>query len=75
MGRTTDEAVRHGVMNSLAFETEGYIDRVRGQWGDVCVIFTGGDAKYFAKRIKNTIFADCNLVLVGLDRILEAYST
>lgn len=75
VGRTTDEAVRHGVMNSLAFETEGYIDRVRAQWGDVCVIFTGGDAKYFAKRIKNTIFADYNLVLVGLDRILEAYST
>lgn len=74
-GRTTDEAVRHGVMNSLSFETEGYIARVRAQWGDVCVIFTGGDAKFFAKRIKNTIFADCNLVFVGLDRILEAYST
>ena len=38
---------------------------------DLCVIFTGGDAKYFAKRIKNTIFANCNLVFCGLDRILE----
>ena len=35
------------------------------------VIFTGGDAKCFAKRIKNTIFANCNLVFCGLDRILE----
>ena len=33
--------------------------------------FRGGDAKYFAKRIKNTIFANCNLVFCGLDRILE----
>ena len=35
------------------------------------VIFTGGDAKFFVKRIKNTIFANCNLVFCGLNRILE----
>ena len=71
--RTTEEAVRCGVMNSMQFETEGYIARLEARWGDLCVIFTGGDAKYFAKRIKNTIFADCNLVLLGLDRILDEY--
>jgi len=49
------------------------IDRARMEKkiDDLCVIFTGGDAKYFAKRIKNTIFANCNLVFCGLDRILE----
>ena len=70
-GLTTDEAVSLGVMNSLTFEIEGYIGRMRGEIDDLCVIFTGGDAKYFVKRIKNTIFANCNLVFCGLDRILE----
>ena len=71
LGRTTDEAVRLGVMNSLAFEIEGYIARMQGKIEDLCVIFTGGDTNFFAKRIKNTIFANCNLVFWGLNRILE----
>lgn len=71
VGRTTEEAVTHGVMNSLAFEIEGYIARMRARYGDLCVIFTGGDAKYFVKRIKNTIFANWNPVIFGLERILE----
>lgn len=71
LGRTTCEALRRGVMNSLCFEIEGYISRMEEKIDDLCVIFTGGDAKYFAKRIKNTIFANCNLVFYGLNRILE----
>lgn len=70
-GLTTEEAIRLGVMNSVTFEIEGYIARMREKIDDLCVIFTGGDAKYFVKRIKNTIFANCNLVFCGLDRILE----
>lgn len=71
LGLTTEEAISRGVMNSMAFEIEGYIARMREKIDDLHVIFTGGDAKCFVKRIKNTIFANCNLVLSGLDRILE----
>ena len=71
LGGSTEEAIRLGVMNSLTFEIEGYMQRMGEKIDDLCVIFTGGDAKYFAKRIKNTIFANCNLVFCGLDRILE----
>lgn len=70
-GLTTEEAIRLGVMNSVTFEIEGYIARMSEKIDDLCVIFTGGDAKYFVKRIKNTIFANRNLVFCGLDRILE----
>ena len=70
-GLTTEEAIRLGVMNSLTFEIEGYMARMEKKIDDLCVIFTGGDAKYFAKRIKNAIFADCELVFLGLNRILE----
>lgn len=69
--RTTRSAIEQGVMNGIAFEIEGYIDRMQAQIDDLCIIFTGGDAKYFVKRIKNTIFANCNLVFCGLNRILE----
>ena len=70
-GLTPEEAVCLGVMTSLTYENAGHIARMREKIDDLCVIFTGGDAKYFAKRIKNTIFANCNLVFCGLDRILE----
>lgn len=70
-GLTTGQAIELGVMNGIAFEIEGYVVRMRKEIEDLCVIFTGGDAKFFVKRIKNTIFANCNLVFCGLNRILE----
>lgn len=70
-GLSTAEAIELGVVNSMCFEVEGYMRRMGEKIDDLCVIFTGGDAKYFAKRIKNTIFANHNLVFCGLNRILE----
>ena len=61
-GLTTEEAIELGVMNGIAFEIEGYVVRMREQIDGLCVIFTGGDAKFFA---------NCNLVFCGLNRILE----
>ena len=62
-------------MNSVQFELEGYIARMAEKKADFCIIFTGGEAKYFVKRIKNTIFAEPNLVFCGLNRILEYNAT
>lgn len=70
-GRSTQSAIQQGVMNGVRYEIEGYIGRFSEKNGKMLIIFTGGDAKYFVKRIKNTIFADCNLVFCGLNRILE----
>lgn len=69
-GRTTAEAVKRGVMAGLQMEIEGHIEISRRKNQKIRVIFTGGEAKYFVKRIKNTIFANRDLVLWGLDRIL-----
>lgn len=71
LGRSTVEAIRQGVMNGITFEIEGYIARLAREIGPLSIIFTGGDAKFFVKRIKNTIFAHCDLVFLGLNRILE----
>ena len=61
-GKTVAESVESGVISGIMFEIEGYISRHPGNIN----VFTGGDAIYFAKRMKNSIFVVCNLVLMGL---------
>lgn len=70
VGRTTQEAIALGVMNSVAFEIEGYLSRFGEKNATFLPIVTGGAAKYFVKRIKKPIFAEPNLVFYGLNRIL-----
>lgn len=70
-GRSTEEALQQGVEQGILGEIEGHIARFKQKFDNLLVIFTGGEAKHFAKQIKNTIFADCDLVLLGLNRILE----
>ncbi len=57
-------------MSGILFEIDGYIDNNPGG----VVIFTGGDANYFAKRMKKPIFVICNLVLMGLAIIADEYA-
>jgi type III pantothenate kinase len=51
------------------FELNGYLSL----FPEKIVVFTGGDANYFAKRMKNAIFVVCNLVLMGLALIADEY--
>ena len=71
IGRSTREAIEQGVMQGIVNEIEGYISRFMQVNAKLSLIFTGGDAKYFVKRIKNAKFAKCDLVFCGLNRILE----
>ncbi|MDR3309552.1 MAG: type III pantothenate kinase [Tannerella sp.] len=71
VGFDTETAILSGVVNGIAFEMDGYIDLFKAKYGDVFVFLTGGNSFYFEKRIKNQTFADANLVLIGLNRILE----
>ncbi|MBQ3233644.1 MAG: type III pantothenate kinase [Alistipes sp.] len=70
-GRTTKEAIEQGVMRGVEQEIRGYVERFLLKNRKKCIIFTGGDAKYFVKRIKNAIFADCEPVVYGLSAILD----
>lgn len=58
-----------GILNGMIFEIEGYIARHSGN----IVVFTGGDAIYFAKKMKSPIFVVSNLVLMGLALIARKY--
>ncbi|MGQ1890911.1 type III pantothenate kinase [Thermophagus sp. OGC60D27] len=70
-GRSTEEAIRSGVQNGIALEIDAYIERTRQQYPDIKTIMTGGDADFFVTYTKNIIFVHPNLVLYGLNRILE----
>ncbi len=71
VARTTKDAVMQGVMNGVCYEIEGYISRFLQKYDELMVIFVGGDAKFFEKRIKNTIFVNRELLFRGLNRILD----
>ena len=68
-GHSLQGSIESGVISGIMFEIEGYI-RLRPE---NIVVFTGGDAIYFAKKMKNSIFAVCNLVLMGLALITDDY--
>lgn len=66
-GTSLTSSIGTGVVRGIMFEMEGYICH----HPENIVVFTGGDAIYFAKRMKNSIFVVCNLVLIGLALIAD----
>ncbi|TAJ14281.1 type III pantothenate kinase [Marinilabiliaceae bacterium JC017] len=70
-GKSTKEAIIAGIQNGITYEIDGYISTLKLSHPDVCVLITGGDAEFFARKLKNPIFVHLNLVLIGLNRILE----
>ena len=70
-GQTTETAIRAGVIRGMELEMSGYISLIQKNYPGVLVFLTGGHSFYFERRLKNSIFADINLVLTGLNRILE----
>jgi len=71
IGRSTAESILSGVINGTTAEINGIIDSYGDLYPDVKVILTGGNAKYFDKKLKINIFVYPNLVLSGLNIILN----
>ena len=69
-GDSLVSSIEAGVVGGIMFEIQGYLSR----FPEKVAVFTGGDALYFAKRMKNSIFVVCNLVLMGLALIAESYA-
>lgn len=68
-GESLRGSIESGIISGIIFEIDGYIRSNP----DNILIFTGGDANYFAKMIKNSIFVVSNLGLMGLAAITEGY--
>jgi len=71
VGNTTETSILSGVLNGILGEVDRYIDSISAQYSPLNVVFTGGDSFFFDKKLKNSIFVHPNLVLYGLNRILN----
>lgn len=74
IGNSTESCMHSGVINGLTQEIDGVIEQYQSRFQDLTVILTGGDSHFFAKRLKNTIFANSKFLLEGLNCLLE-YNT
>lgn len=70
-GSNTRQAILSGVVNGMIAEIDGIITLYKEQYPNVEVVLSGGDIIFFDKKLKNKIFAIENIVLTGLNKILE----
>lgn len=70
-GTTTASSILNGVQQAIHHEINGFIQRYTHDFGQLTIFMTGGDSIYFEKEFKNTIFADCDLTIYGLNEILK----
>lgn len=70
-GQTTESALRAGGQGGAALEIEGLLRRWEVDHPDLHCLLTGGDAPFLADMLKSRIFVHPNLVLYGLDQILN----
>lgn len=71
IGRNTRESMLSGVYNGVIAEISGIIGQYRDQYNDVIIMITGGDSEFLHKKLKISIFAAPDLVLLGLNEILD----
>ena len=67
----TQSAINNGVINGVIAEIEWFITYAKQKFKNPAIIFTGGDTIFLSGKLKNTIFAEPNLVAIGLNRILQ----
>ncbi len=71
IGITTENSLQSGAYYGMLTEIDGIISRYTSAFKNLKIILSGGDAKYFDKKLKNNIFAVPNIVLKGLNKILD----
>lgn len=70
-GQSTTESILTGAMLGAVCEVETMINRYLEAYSDLVVLITGGDADYLCKQVKSRFFTDQNLLLKGLNTILN----
>ncbi len=70
VGDSTDNAIHSGVIYGVQHEIDGIILEYCHTYPDLIVILSGGDAEFLSKRLKNTIFANSDFLLEGLNHLL-----
>jgi type III pantothenate kinase len=71
IGNSTESSIQSGVIIGAITEFQGIISRYEHNYDNLTIIISGGDLNYFDKNLKNNIFAVPNIVLTGLNIILD----
>ena len=71
IGYDTKTNILSGVLLGMVKEMDGIIEMYAQKFNNFNVLLTGGDAAYFARHLKNKIFADPDLIFKGLYAISE----
>jgi type III pantothenate kinase len=71
IGYDTKTNILSGVIMGMTKEIEGIVEEYRQKYRNFNVVLTGGDCTYFARLMKNRIFADPDLLYKGLYAISE----
>jgi len=71
LGDTTASAIVSGVQNGIIFEMNYYINHFVKEFPALVTILTGGDVNFFVNKFEMSIFAESNLVIIGLENILK----
>jgi len=71
VGKNTTQAIISGVQNSLLFEIDTYINRLKVKYPKVQVFLTGGDSEFIYSKLKNELVMNKDLLLSGLNAILN----
>lgn len=71
IGDSTLSSINSGVVFGVIKEIDGLIEEYAAKYEDLVTIITGGDAQFLSINLKNSIFANSNFLLEGLNYILE----
>jgi type III pantothenate kinase len=70
-GKNTEESIHSGVINGIIGELNNSISQYKSDNKEIKIILTGGDSKFLFNKIKNSIFATSNFLLLGLNFLIE----
>lgn len=71
IGNTTETAMQSGAQWGALLEINGFIGEFERQFPNLRVILSGGDADYFKNYIITDPILEKNIVLIGLNQILN----
>jgi type III pantothenate kinase len=70
-GETTQESILSGSLIGAVCEVKSMIEHYKAKYNDVEIVITGGDADYLYEQLKSCFFANQNILLYGLNTILN----
>ncbi len=70
-GTSTEESLLSGALIGSVTEIESMIERYSDKYENLITVITGGDADYLCKQVKSRFFAHPDIVLNGLNTILN----